>query len=131
MPTLKGPENSKLNKRAAASSKVSATPFTPRVNEEIDNKLNQFIKDNPKLTETVKQMPKEYLERKYLLGKMQQQTRREAYTAKVAEWINAPEQRDLKEAFEQIVKQLPEKTRQTALIKETKQYIRKAGIKLG
>ena len=130
MPILKGPENSKL-KRTAASSKVSTTPFAPRVNEEIDNKLNQFIKDNPKLTETVKQMPKEYLERKYLLGKMQQQSRREAYTAKVSEWINAPEQRDLKEAFEQIVKQLPEKNRQAELIKETKQYIRKAGIKLG
>jgi hypothetical protein len=130
MPKLKGPENSKL-KQVAASPKVSATTFTPRINEEIDNKLNQFIKDNPKLTDTVQQMPREYLERKYLLGKMQQQNKREAYTAKVGEWINAPEQQALKGAFQHIVKELPEKVRQSELVKEAKQYIRKAGIKLG
>lgn len=128
MPKLKGPENSKL-KQVATSPKISAT-FTPRINEEVDNKLNHFIKDNPKLTEIVKQMPREYLERKYLLHKMQQKNRREAYTNKVAEWINLPQQHDLKEAFGQIVKNLPEKERQTQLIKEVKQYVRKAGIKL-
>lgn len=122
MPTLKGPKNSKLN---AANSN-----FTPRINEEIDNKLNQFIKDNPKLTETVQQMPRDYLERKYLLGKMQQQNKREAYTAKVSEWLNAPEQQALKGALEHIVKEMPEKVRQTELVKEAKQYIRKARIKL-
>ena len=128
MPTIKGPENSKL-KRTAASSKISAT-FTPRINEEINNKLNSFMEANPKLTKTVQKMPREYLERKYLLNKMQQQNRRAAYTAKVTEWINAPEQQALKDAFEHIFKELPEKARQTELVQQTKQYIRKAGIKL-
>jgi ribonuclease D len=127
MPSIKAPKNSKM---VAASSQVSAT-FTPRVNEEINNKLNQFIADNPKLVQVVKNMPREYLERKYFLHKMQQKNRREAYTNKVAEWINASKQRDLKEAFEQIVKNLPESARQRELISEVKQYIKKAGIKLG
>lgn len=129
MPKLKGPENSKL-KQVAASPTISATTFTPRINEDINLKLNHFITLNPKLVKTVKSMPREYLERKYLLGKMQQKNRREAYTNKVAEWINLPQQHDLKEAFGQIVKNLPEKERQTQLIKEVKQYVRKAGIKL-
>ena len=127
MPSIKAPKNSKM---VAANSQVSAT-FTPRVNEEINNKLDQFITDNPKLVQVVKNMPREYLERKYFLHKMQQKNRREAYTNKVAEWINAPQQRDLKAAFEQIVKTQPENARQRELIREVKQYVKKVGIKLG
>ena len=126
MPSIKAPKNSKM---VAANSKVSTT-FTPRVNEEINNKLNQFIADNPKLVQVVKNMSREYLERKYFLHKMQQKNRREDYTNKVAEWINAPKQRDLKEALEQIVKNLPEEVRQKGLIREVKQYVRKDGIKV-
>lgn len=98
----------------------------------IDAQLNRFIKNNDRLVQYVQDLPREELERKYLLGKMKEEKLRESYDKKVEEFINRPENASLKES---LIKSLPsdirdDAVRQRAVLKEAKQEIRKQGIKM-
>jgi hypothetical protein len=57
----------------------------------IDDQLNEYIKNNEKLVAYTKALPREELERKYLLTKMNAEKQREDYDKKVTEFINKPE----------------------------------------
>ncbi|MEY2905964.1 MAG: hypothetical protein RLZZ408_435, partial [Verrucomicrobiota bacterium] len=57
-----------------------------KINPEINTRLEAFMKSEPGLVEFVKQLPREQLERKFLLRKMQDQQQREGYTEKVKVW---------------------------------------------
>ncbi|MDR2982783.1 MAG: hypothetical protein LBV12_11115 [Puniceicoccales bacterium] len=59
----------------------------PRVNPEIDARLNQFIKDNPKLYEYYCEMSKEQLVRKQMLSKMNQSDYAQRQNEEVKNWL--------------------------------------------
>jgi len=58
-----------------------------KINPEINAKLEAFMRSEPGLVDFVKQIPREQLERKFLLRKMQDQQQKEGYTAKVKAWL--------------------------------------------
>ncbi len=101
-------------------------------NPEIDAQLNQFIANNDRLVNYVKALPREEVERKYLLFKMKDEMHKKSYEKKVTEYMNLPENTAFKES---LVKNLSldikdEATRQRALLKEEKIQIHKQGIKM-
>jgi hypothetical protein len=69
-----------------------------RFNPEINTRLEAFMKAEPGLVQFVKELPREQLERKFLLRKMHEEQRRQAYDAKVKTWLEKPEQADLVKA---------------------------------
>lgn len=106
------------------------TPF--RVNPEIDAKLEAFMKAEPDLVNYVKELPREQLERKYLLRKMQDQDQRQGYDTKVKAWLDKPEQADLVASLKATInpKMKPE-TQEKILVSQAKNYIRNSGVKIG
>jgi hypothetical protein len=97
----------------------------------IDQQLNEFIENNQKLANYVKELPREELERKYLLSKMREEKQREGYDKKVSEFISRPEHAAFRQALTKNLPQgLSESEQRRALLKEAKQEIRKQGIKM-
>lgn len=99
---------------------------------ETDVHLNQFITSNDRFVDYVKNLPREELERKYLLSKMKEERGNNAYEQKVIDFINRPENAEFKESlmksFSSGIKN--DATRQHALLKEAKIQIHKQGIKM-
>jgi hypothetical protein len=62
-----------------------------KFNPEVDTRLEAFMKAEPDLVQFVKELPREQLERKFLLRKMQDRDQRQNYTAKVKAWLEQPE----------------------------------------
>ena len=58
-----------------------------KINPEINAKLDSFMKEEPGLVDYVKELPREQLERKFLLRKMQDRDQKEGYSAKVKAWL--------------------------------------------
>ena len=102
-----------------------------RVNPEINAKLEAFMKAEPDLVNYVKDLPREQLERKYLLRKMQDQDQRQSYDTKVKNWLNRPEQTDLLNSFKATINpNIKPATQERVLVSQAKNYIRNSGIKL-
>jgi hypothetical protein len=103
-----------------------------RINPEIDNKLNDFMKANADLVQYVKDLPREQLERKFLLRKMKDEEQKMGYTAKIKSWLAKPEQADLVQSIKSTISpnMKPERQEQ-ALITAAKNHVRNNGIKLG
>jgi hypothetical protein len=66
-----------------------------KLNPEVDTRLEAFMKAEPGLVQFVKELPREQLERKFLLRKMRERDQRQSYTAKVKAWLEKPEQAEL------------------------------------
>jgi hypothetical protein len=66
-----------------------------KFNPEVDTRLEAFMKAEPGLVKFVKELPREQLERKFLLRKMRDRDKRQRYTAKVKTWLEKPEQAEL------------------------------------
>ena len=66
-----------------------------KINPEVNAKLDNFMKEEPGLVDYVKELPREQLERKFLLRKMQDRDQKESYSVKVKAWLEKPEQADL------------------------------------
>ena len=66
-----------------------------KFNPEINTRLEAFMKAEPGLVQFVKELPREQLERKFLLRKMQDHERKQGYDAKVKAWLEKPEQAEL------------------------------------
>lgn len=103
-----------------------------KINPEVDTKLNDFMKANPELTQYVKDLPREQLERKFLLRKMKDEEQKQGYSAKVKAWLAKPEQADLVQSIKSTISpnMKPERQEQ-ALVTAAKNHIRNSGIKLG
>ena len=85
-----------------------------KINPEINVRLETFMKSEPGLVEFVKQLPREQLERKFLLRKMQDQQQKELL--KSIQAMISPVMR-------------PERQEQ-AVMTQAKNFIRNTGIKL-
>jgi len=103
-----------------------------KINPEVNPRLDAFMKAEPGLVEYVKELPREQLERKFLLRKMQDQEQKQNYTAKVKTWLERPEQADLVKSIKATISpnMKPERQEQV-VITQAKNFIRNQGIKLG
>jgi len=103
-----------------------------KINPEINAKLDAFIKAEPGLVEFVKELPRELLERKFLLRKMQDQELQHTYTAKVKAWLAKPEQAALVADIKRFISpNMSPERQENALVIGAKNHIYKTGIKLG
>lgn len=103
-----------------------------KINPEVNAKLDAFMKANPDLVQYVKDLPREQLDRKFLLRKMKDEEQKLGYSAKVKAWLAKPEQADLVQSMKLTISpnMSPERQEQ-ALITGAKNHIRNSGIKLG
>ena len=88
------------------------------------------MKAEPGLVQFVKELPREQLERKFLLRKMQDQQRKQGYDAKVKAWLEKPEQADLVKSLKATISpdMKPERQAQM-LVNQAKNYLRNTGYK--
>ena len=102
-----------------------------KINPEVIAKLEDFMKSEPGLVEFVKQLPREQLERKFLLRKMQDVEQREGYTTKVKAWLEKPEQAEVLKAIRSMVspRMKPERPEQL-IVNHAKNFIKNTGVKL-
>ena len=102
-----------------------------KFNPEVDTRLEAFMKAEPDLVKFVKELPREQLERKFLLRKMRDRDQKQNYTAKVKTWLEEPEQAELVRNIRATIspKMKPEQQTQ-ALVSQAKNYIRNTGIKM-
>ncbi|MGB7839456.1 MAG: hypothetical protein WBL40_15225 [Terrimicrobiaceae bacterium] len=102
-----------------------------KINPEVNAKLDAFMQAEPGLVQFVKELPREQLERKFLLRKMQDQEQRQGYSTKVRAWLDKPEQADLVKGIKATISpnMKPEKQEQ-AILTQAKNYIRNQGVKL-
>jgi len=103
-----------------------------RVNPEINAKLDSFMKEEPGLVQFVKDLPREQLERKFLLRKMQDRDLIQSYTEKVKAWLAKPEQADLVKRIKTFIssKMKPDQ-QERQLLNRAKTFIHNEGIRLG
>jgi hypothetical protein len=103
-----------------------------KINPEVDSRLNAFMKANPDLLQWVKELPREQLERKFMLRKMQDQEQRQTYDVKVKGWLEKPEQADLLKSLRATVSpNMKPEQQERAVLTQAKNYIRNTKIKLG
>ena len=103
-----------------------------KINPEVNAKLDSFMQGNPDLVQYVKDLPREQLERKFLLRKMKDEEQKQGYTAKVKGWLEKSEQADLVQSIKSTISPNMKPERQDmALITAAKNHVRNNGIKLG
>ena len=103
-----------------------------KINPEVNTRLDAFMKAEPGLVEYVKELPREQLERKFLLRKMKDEEQKQGYTAKVKAWLAKPEQADLIQSIKSTISPNMKTERQEqALVTAAKNHIRNNGIKIG
>jgi hypothetical protein len=102
-----------------------------RFNPEVDTRLEAFMKAEPGLVKFVKELPREQLERKFLLRKMRDQQQKHGYDTKVKAWLEKPEQAELVKSLKATISpEMKPETKSHALVNQAKNYIRNTGIKI-
>lgn len=102
-----------------------------KINPEINAKLDAFIKAEPELVKSVKEWPREQLERKFLLRKMYDAEQQQEYTARVKDWLAKPEQAQwVKDQKLNIHPNMPPEKQERALLTMAKNHIRNTKIKI-
>jgi hypothetical protein len=102
-----------------------------KFNPEVDTRLEAFMKAEPGLVQFVKELPREQLERKFLLRKMRDQQQKYGYDAKVKGWLERPEQADLVKSLKATISpEMKPEAKARALVNQAKNYIRNTGIKI-
>ena len=88
-------------------------PITYRINPEVEAKIDAHIKENPKHWAYLQSMPRDRLERTVVLNEVRQLERQERMRDGMMKKINAnPE---LKQAYEILVKNVPEEQREEVM----------------
>jgi hypothetical protein len=102
-----------------------------RFNPEVDTRLEAFMKAEPGLVKFVKELPREQLERKFLLRKMRERDQRQNYSARVKAWLEQPEQAELVKSIKATIspEMAPERQAQV-LVTQAKNYLRNKGMKI-
>ena len=109
---------------SAGGNAAPADQPTFRTNPEVDAKIDAYIKDNPKYWAYVQAMPRDRLERTVVLNEVRQIDRQQRMRDGIMNRINAnPE---LKQAYETLVKNVPEDQREevmTQLARQTQRVV--------
>src|SRR5262245_2931986 len=102
-----------------------------KFNPEFDTRLEAFMKAEPGLVQFVKELPREQLERKFLLRKMNERDQRQSYSARVKAWLEKPEQAELVKSIKATISPEMRSDRQAqVLVTQAKNYLRNKGIKM-
>ncbi len=107
MSTKKAPPN------GAASPNASPDQATYRINPEVEAKIDAHIKENPKHWVYLQSMPRDRLERTVVLNEVRQLERQERMREGMMKKINASP--ELKQAYETLVKSVPEDQREEVM----------------
>jgi hypothetical protein len=103
-----------------------------KFNPEINTRLEAFIKAEPGLVQFVKELPREQLERKFLLRKMQDYERKLGYDAKVKAWLEKPEQAELVQSLKATISpEIKAERQDQMLLHQAKNYMRNRGLRIG
>lgn len=89
-------------------------PTALKSNPEIDAKIDAYIGNNPGYWKSIQALPRERLERRLVLKEVEQMDRHRRFQDRVMKDINT--RPELKQAFEIIVKTLPEEQREQAMV---------------
>ena len=102
-----------------------------KFNPEVNTRLEAFMNAEPGLVQFVKELPREQLERKFLLRKMQDQQHKQGYDAKVKAWLEKPEQADLVKSLRATISpEMRPEAKAQALLNQAKNYIRNTGLRI-
>ena len=102
---------SKTTAQSSASGNAAPSdPPTYRQNPEVDAKIDAYVKENPKYWTYIQGMPRERLERTLVLNEVRELDRQQ----RMKEGI-------LKQAYETLVKDLPEEQRETMIAQLARQ----------
>jgi hypothetical protein len=97
------------------ASSASAPQDSPnyRINPEVEGKIDAHIKENPKYWNYLQAMPRDRLERTVVLNEVRQIERQERMRDGMMKKINASP--ELKQAYEILVKNVPEEQREEVM----------------
>jgi hypothetical protein len=84
-----------------------------RINPEVEAKIDAHIKENPKYWNYLQAMPRDRLERTVVLNEVRQLERQERIRDGIMKKINASP--ELKQAYETLVKNVPEEQREEVM----------------
>ena len=97
----------------ANGASAPAEPITYRINPEVEAKIDDHIKQNPKYWNFIQTMPRERLERTAVLNEVRELDRQQRIREGVLKQIGRnPE---LKRAYDLLVKDLPEDQKETVI----------------
>ena len=97
-----------------ASGAPRQPPPALKNNPEIDAKIDAYIANNPGYWKSIQTLPRERLERRLVLKEVEQMERQLRFQDRVVKDINT--RPELKQAFEVIVRTLPEEQREQAMV---------------
>ena len=103
----------------AAGASAPQDPPTYRTNPEVEAKIDAYIKDNPKHWAYLQGMPRDRLERTVVLNEVRQLDRQQRIRDGVMKRINADPK--LKQAYEILVKDVPEDQREEVMTQMARQ----------
>ena len=86
---------------------------TYRINPEVEAKIDAYIKENPKYWAYLQRMPRDRLERTVVLNEVRQLDRQQRMRDGMMQRINANPK--LKQAYEILVKDVPEEQREEVM----------------
>lgn len=93
-----------------------------RANPEIDARIDTYIKENPKHWSYIQGMPRERLERALVLGEVRALERQQRVRDNLLQRVN--QDPSLKQAYDRLVKDLPEEQRDTVIAQLARQQQR-------
>jgi len=101
------------------TSSASVEPTAYRTNPEVEGKIDAYIKDNPKHWAYLQGMPRDRLERTVVLNEVRQLDRQQRMRDGMMKRINNDPK--LKEAYEILVKDVPEDQREEVMTQMQRQ----------
>jgi len=103
----------------ATGANAPQEPPTYRINPEVEAKIDAYIKENPKYWNYLQAMPRDRLERTVVLNEVRQLDRQQRMRDGVMKRINADPK--LKQAYETLVKDVPEEQREEVMTQMARQ----------
>jgi len=103
----------------APGANAPTEPVNYRINPEVEAKIDAYIKENPKYCNYLQAMPRDRLERTVVLNEVRQLDRQQRMRDGVMKRINADPK--LKQAYETLVKDVPEEQREEVMTQMARQ----------
>jgi thioester reductase-like protein len=113
----------------ASGANAPQEPPTYRINPEVEAKIDSYIKENPKYWNYLHAMPRDRLERTVVLNEVRQIDRQQRMREGIMNRINASP--ELKQAYETLVKNVPEEQREevmTQLARQTQRTVARSQV---
>jgi hypothetical protein len=109
----------KSSPNGATGATASQDPSTYRVNPEVEARIDAYIKENPRHWAYLQAMPRGRLERTVVLNEVRQVERQQRMREGIMKRINADP--NLKQAYEILVKDVPEDQREEVMAQMARQ----------